>query len=149
MAPDFFNALHLTPLPWTAEARRVQIAQPDWRHWDYRHPVVQPRRMSLAGLALGVKLSELFVYARAGVVRRLFARDPLLRRMARSALPRAVRIFLGECVSIARLVLRLSPAGDSSQDLEAGLASISPRARPSRLALRRRGRLRADRRARG
>ena len=58
LAPDFFNALHLTPLPWTAEAKRAEIVQPDWRRWDYRHPVVQPRRMSLAGLALAVKLSE-------------------------------------------------------------------------------------------
>lgn len=110
IAPDFFNALHLTPLPWTVEARRVQVLQPDWRRWDYRHPVVEPRRMSFAGMAVAVKLSELFVYARLGLLRKLFARDALIRRMAQSALPRAMRIFLSECWSLTRLVFRIRRA---------------------------------------
>jgi len=45
MSPDFYNALHLTPLGWTSEGRAIdptRIVQLDQRKWDYRQPVIQP-----------------------------------------------------------------------------------------------------------
>jgi anaerobic magnesium-protoporphyrin IX monomethyl ester cyclase len=44
MSPDFYNALHLTPLSWTKEGRGIdpaRIIQADQSKWNFRQPVIQ------------------------------------------------------------------------------------------------------------
>jgi anaerobic magnesium-protoporphyrin IX monomethyl ester cyclase len=111
LAPDFFNALHLTPLPWTAEGRgtdRNRVVQTDQTLWDFRHPVVQPSHLSLAGMAAAVKLSELYVFARPlRLLRRLCGPDRRIARLLGDALPRMAHVYLWECVSLSFMIWRL------------------------------------------
>ena len=57
ISPDFYNALHMTPLSWTYEGRRldpVRIVQLGQRKWDFRQPVIQPTYFSPRMLAMAV-----------------------------------------------------------------------------------------------
>lgn len=100
ISPDFYNALHLTPLSWTLEGREVDLAriiQLDQRKWDFRQPVIRPDRFSPKTLAVAVKLSEALFYLRPlWLLRRLFDQDAIKRLIMRDAFPRLVRVYLGE-----------------------------------------------------
>jgi anaerobic magnesium-protoporphyrin IX monomethyl ester cyclase len=117
--PDFYNALHLTPLSWTKEGRSVepdQIIQLDQSQWDFRKPVIQTGRMSPWQQALAVKMSEILFYCRPlWILRQLRARDPVQRRIALDGFPRLVRVFLSECLGFFRL--GFSKPGEASRDL--------------------------------
>lgn len=117
--PDFYNALHLTPLSWTKEGRDVpldQIIQMDQSQWDFRKPVIQSGRMSPFQQALAVKLSEVLFYSRPlWVVKQLFLRDAIQRRIALDGFPRLFRVFLSECAKLLRL--KFSKPGEASKDL--------------------------------
>jgi anaerobic magnesium-protoporphyrin IX monomethyl ester cyclase len=117
--PDFYNALHLTPLSWTKEGRNVQpdqIIQLDQSQWDFRKPVIQTGRMSPWQQALAVKMSEILFYCRPlWILRQLRARDPVQRRIALDGFPRLVRVFLSECLAFFRL--GFSKPGEASRDL--------------------------------
>lgn len=117
--PDFYNALHLTPLSWTKEGRNVQpdqIIQLDQGQWDFRKPVIQTGRMSPWQQALAVKMSEILFYCRPlWILRQLRARDPVQRRIALDGFPRLVRVFLSECLGFFRL--GFSKPGEASRDL--------------------------------
>lgn len=116
--PDFYNALHLTPLSWTKEGRSVeldQIIQLDQSLWDFRKPVIQSGRMSPFQQALAVKLSEVIFYTRPlWVLGQLFVRDPIQRRIALDGFPRLVRVFLSECAGLFRL--GFSRPGEATKD---------------------------------
>jgi anaerobic magnesium-protoporphyrin IX monomethyl ester cyclase len=117
--PDFYNALHLTPLSWTKEGRSVhldQIIQLDQSRWDFRKPVIQSGRMSPFQQALAVKLSELLFYCRPlWILKQLLLRDPIQRRVALDGFPRLARVFLSECAMLFRL--KFSNPGEASKDL--------------------------------
>jgi len=117
--PDFYNALHLTPLSWTQEGRNVQfdqIIQLDQSRWDFRKPVIQSRRMSAFQQALAVKLSEVLFYSRPlWILRQLFLSDPIQRRIALDGFPRLCRVFLSECAALFRM--KFSKPGAASKDL--------------------------------
>ncbi len=116
--PDFYNALHLTPLSWTKEGRSVhvdQIIQMDQSHWDFRKPVIQSGRMSPFQQALAVKFSEVFFYFRPlWILKQLLLRDPIQRRIALDGFPRLCLVFLSECVTLFRL--KFSKPGEASKD---------------------------------
>ncbi len=98
MSPDFYNALHLTPLGWTSEGRAIdptRIVQLDQRKWDYRQPVIQPECFSPRMLAMAVKLSEVLFYLRLSwLLHGLFDGDSFKRQIIRDAFPRVVRVHL-------------------------------------------------------
>lgn len=100
MSPDFYNALHLTPLSWTSEGRAVdpaRIVQYDQSKWDFRQPVIQPEHFSPRGLAIAVKLSEALFYLRPlWFLNRFFDSDPIKRQIIRDAFPRLVNVYLNE-----------------------------------------------------
>jgi anaerobic magnesium-protoporphyrin IX monomethyl ester cyclase len=101
MSPDFFNALHLTPLSWTIEGHQIKparIAQLDQRKWDFRQPVIHPAHFSPKTLALLVKVSEALFYLRPfHIFRNVFARDPVKRAIMRDAFGRLARVYVSEC----------------------------------------------------
>jgi len=117
--PDFYNALHLTPLSWTKEGRSVhsdQIIQMDQSHWDFRKPVIQSSRMSPFQQALAVKLSEILFYSRPlWFLKQFLVRDLAQRRVALDAFPRLCRVFLSECAMLLRV--KFSNPGEASKDL--------------------------------
>ena len=117
--PDFYNALHLTPLSWTKEGRDVQvdqIIQLDQSRWDFRKPVIQSGRMSPFQQALAVKFSEVLFYSRPlWIFKQLFLRDPVQRRIALDGFPRLCRVFLSECFALFRA--KFSKPGEASKDL--------------------------------
>lgn len=106
MGPDFFNALHLTPLEWTAEGQKVsshQIIQFDQRKWDFRQPVIQPDNFSPRTLGLIVKAFEAMFYFRpVWILRNLFFCAPIQKRIMRDSLPRMVRVHWHECWELLR-----------------------------------------------
>lgn len=117
--PDFYNALHLTPLSWTQEGRNVQfdqIIQMDQSRWDFRKPVIQSGPMPPFQQALAVKLSEIVFYIRPlWFLRQLLVRDPIQRCIAADAFPRLFRVFLSECAMLLRT--KFSNRGEASKDL--------------------------------
>jgi anaerobic magnesium-protoporphyrin IX monomethyl ester cyclase len=106
MSPDFYNALHLTPLSWTQEGRETdaaRIVQPDQRRWDFRQPVIQPVNFSPKGLSVAVKLSEAIFYFRPRwFLKRFFDRDMVIRRIMRDSFLRLARVYLGEWQELLR-----------------------------------------------
>lgn len=100
MSPDFFNALHLTPLSWTKEGREIdqaRIIQPDQRLWNFRQPVIQPVNFSPRGIAIAVKLSEaLFYFRPAWFLSRFFDSDLVRRQIMRDSFLRLARVYLSE-----------------------------------------------------
>jgi len=106
MSPDFYNALHLTPLSWTQEGQEIdaaRIVQPDQRRWDFRQPVIQPVNFSPKGLAVAVKLSEAFFYFRpTWFFKRFFDRDVVIRRIMRDSFLRLARVYLDEWKELLR-----------------------------------------------
>lgn len=101
MRPDFFNALHLTPLSWTTEGRQIapaRIAQEDQKKWDFRQLVIHPTHFSPRTLALLIKLIEALFYLRPfHVLGKIFARDPVIRSIMRDAMWRLARVYATEC----------------------------------------------------
>ena len=124
MSPDFYNALHLTPLGWTSEGRAIdptRIVQLDQRKWDYRQPVIQPECFSPRMLAMAVKLSEVLFYLRPSwLLHGLLDGDSIKRQIIRDAFPRMVRVHLLEWWDMVR-----TSFADSGQALK----------EPDRLAL--------------
>ncbi len=115
--PDFLNALHVTPLPWTAQGLATDAAhlvEPDQRRWDFRKPVIAGRGLGPLALAIAVKLSELLFFLRPlWLLRCLFDRDRVRRDLAREAVPRMVRYFLREVAGLLAMAFsrnRRSPA---------------------------------------
>lgn len=104
--PDFYNALHLTPLSWTKEGRAVsldQIIQLDQSKWDFRKPVIQTGPLSPFQQALAVKIGEILFYTRPlWLLRQLRCPDPITRRVALDGFPRLCRVFISECQSLFR-----------------------------------------------
>ncbi len=100
LSPDFYNALHLTPLGWTSEGRGidpVRIVQLDQRKWDYRQPVIQPAYFSPRKLAMAVKLSEILFYLLpAWLLQGLLDGDSIKRQIIHDAFPRLIRVHLLE-----------------------------------------------------
>jgi anaerobic magnesium-protoporphyrin IX monomethyl ester cyclase len=97
---DFLNALYVTPYAWTPvgrELRAADVHEADLRRWDYRHPVLAPRRLSPASLFLAVKAIELVYHLRPSrLVRAAVARDPATRRYYRYCDSHAGAVFLHE-----------------------------------------------------
>ncbi len=124
-SPDFFNALHFTPLGWTKEGRTVSpqsIVQNDQKRWDFRQPVVRPKNFSPLGLALVVKLLELLFYLRPSwLLRNLFEEDAVKRMIIRDATPRLVRVYLQELCGLFGAKFRrngLSETGDNVKSVQ-------------------------------
>lgn len=119
LSPDFFNALHFTPLGWTEEGRAIDpalIVQTDQQKWDFRQPVIRPKNFSPRGLALLVKFLELVFYLRpAWLLRSLFERDPVKKKIIRDATPRLARVYLYEVCSL--LISRFVPAERPFDDI--------------------------------
>ena len=122
--PDFYNALHLTPLSWTKERRNVrgdQIIQMDQSQWDFRKPVIQSGQMSPFQQALAVKLSEVIFYFRPlWVLKQLLLPDATQRRVALDGFPRLCRVFLSECAMLFRM--KFSKPGEACEGPAAPLA---------------------------
>ena len=100
MSPDFYNAIHLTPLGWTAEGRSIdpaRIIQTNQRKWDYRQPVIQPDCFSPRMLAMAVKLSEALFDCRPSWLRRALSDGATTKgQILRDAIPRMMRVHLLE-----------------------------------------------------
>jgi anaerobic magnesium-protoporphyrin IX monomethyl ester cyclase len=85
--PDQIQALYVTPHRWTpyyrlAENRRV--IQPDPTLWDYKHQVLEMRRMPAWRVLLWVKFVEIVAQARPKALMRLIWRpDAKLRHATR------------------------------------------------------------------
>lgn len=128
MSPDFYNALHLTPLSWTSEGHATdlrRIVQVDQRKWDFRQPVIQPEYFSPKMLAVAVKLSEALFYLRPmWLLRRLVDRDSIKRQIMRDASPRLVRVYLDEWSTLARTTF--AAPGRALEELDQ-LALLMPR----------------------
>ncbi len=106
IAPDFYNALHLTPLGWTSEGRSIdpaRVVQLDQRKWDYRQPVIQPACFSPRMLATAVKFSEMLFYLRPSwLLYGLFDGDSIKRQIIRDAFPRMIRVHMLEWWDVLR-----------------------------------------------
>lgn len=104
ISPDFYNALHLTPLNWTKEGRileQCRIIQLDQRKWDFRQPVIQPVNLSPKMLAIGVKISEAVFYFRPfWLLKMLFNRDSKKRRIIIDSIPRTIMVYLKEWIEL-------------------------------------------------
>jgi radical SAM superfamily enzyme YgiQ (UPF0313 family) len=135
MSPDFFNALHLTPLSWTIEGHQVDpanVVQLDQRKWDFRQPVLQPDNFSPKTLALLVKLSEAMFYMRPlRILGDIFASEPVKRRIMRDAVIRLGRVYLNEWSEILRTDFARPGQARSNPDqlrlLMPGLSNIEER----------------------
>lgn len=71
---DAIQLAIMTPLPGTPlqEAMQGRITDRDWSHYDYRHAVFTPRRMSQAELQSGADWLIKNFYARWRIFRRMF-----------------------------------------------------------------------------
>jgi anaerobic magnesium-protoporphyrin IX monomethyl ester cyclase len=115
ISPDFYNALHWTPLGWTPEGRGIdpaRIIQLDQHKWDYRHPVIKPDHFSPRTLAMAVKMSEALFHLRPSwLLHELFDGDSIKRQIIRDAFPRMVRVHLLEWWEVLRT--RFAPPGQA------------------------------------
>ncbi|MGO9117390.1 MAG: radical SAM protein [Desulfomonilaceae bacterium] len=106
ISPDFYNALHMTPLSWTTEGRAIdprRVVQLNQRKWDFRQPVIQPAHFSPRMLMMAVKLSELLFYLRPSwFFNGLLDGDRIKRQIVRDAFPRMIRVHLLEWWDLLR-----------------------------------------------
>lgn len=100
VSPNYFNALHFTPLSWTPEGRTVNpehIIQQDQKKWDFRTPVVHPINFSPKTFAILIKLIEALFYLRPSwLFSALFQKDPEVRKIMFNSSLRLLRVYLDE-----------------------------------------------------
>jgi anaerobic magnesium-protoporphyrin IX monomethyl ester cyclase len=105
---DYLNAMYVTPHSWTqfaAEQADRRVVQEDLFRWDYRHQVLEQRRLRPWQLFLGVKWLELRFHLRPRRLRRLLlARDPGSRREAWWTARHTGMVWLMEIVEFVRRV---------------------------------------------
>jgi len=81
--PDQITALYVTPHRWTAYFRLAaerKVIQTDVRRWDYKHQVLETRRMAPWRVILWVKCIEILLQARPKALwRTFFHPDPAFR----------------------------------------------------------------------
>jgi anaerobic magnesium-protoporphyrin IX monomethyl ester cyclase len=103
--PDLVNAMYATPHPWTAFAAECagrRVIEPDLTKWDYRHQVLETRRLRAWQAFALVKLIDLAMHLRPKVLRRLLAHpDPAVRRDLRWCLTRAGRVWFADIAEFA------------------------------------------------
>jgi anaerobic magnesium-protoporphyrin IX monomethyl ester cyclase len=105
---DYLNAMYVTPHSWTAFAREQadrRVVQEDQLHWDYRHQILEQRRLRPWQLFLGVKWLELRFHLRPRRLRRLLlAGDRGRRREAWWTISHTGLVWLMEIVEFVRRV---------------------------------------------
>jgi anaerobic magnesium-protoporphyrin IX monomethyl ester cyclase len=99
---DWLNAMYVTPHSWTEFGRETAgraVVEPDQRKWDYRHQVLEQRRLKPWQLFVGVKWLELCFHLRP---RRLweflFSGDRFRRRQLWWTLWHIGQVWVGEVV---------------------------------------------------
>ncbi len=85
--PDQIQALYVTPHRWTPYFRIAadrRVVQTDRRRWDYKHQVLETRRMPPWRLILWVKVIEAIAQLRSRALRRyIWHPDPKIRHAIR------------------------------------------------------------------
>lgn len=103
--PDLVNAMYATPHAWTAfaaESAGRRVIEPDMVKWDYRHQVLETRRLKPWQVFALVKLLDVVLHLRPRVLRRLLAHpDPAVRRDLRWCLWRAGRVWFADIAEFA------------------------------------------------
>ena len=98
--PDQIQALYVTPHRWTPFfriARNRTVIQTDTRLWDYKHQVLETRRLKPWMLFFAVKLIEVAVQMRPKAIARiLFHPDPEQRHSMRWYTKMGRRVWLRE-----------------------------------------------------
>jgi anaerobic magnesium-protoporphyrin IX monomethyl ester cyclase len=115
---DFVNVTHVTPHSWTTFGKQVKehpIVQPDLSKWDYRHQILEQRRLSTWKVFLAVKWLELWVHARPGrlwsilATKNRFRRRQLLWSFYHTGLVWLGEILLGAILPIKKALKHLNP----------------------------------------
>jgi anaerobic magnesium-protoporphyrin IX monomethyl ester cyclase len=105
---DYLNAMYVTPHSWTQFAHQQadrRVVQEDLFRWDYRHQVLEQRRLRPWQLFAGVKWLELCFHLRPRRLRRLLlARDRDRRRDAWWTARHTGMVWLAEIVEFVRRV---------------------------------------------
>jgi len=98
--PDQIMSVFATPHRWTPfylESAQRRVIQPDQRLWDYKHQVLETRRVPPWRLFLWVKLIEARLQLRPKALwRTFFHRDPDVRHAMRWYMRMGRRVFLHE-----------------------------------------------------
>lgn len=98
--PDQIMSVFATPHRWTpyyADSAHRRVIQRDQRLWDYKHQVMETRRVPAWRVFLWVKLIELRLQARPRAIwRTFFQPDPELRHAMRWYTRMGRRVFLHE-----------------------------------------------------
>lgn len=104
MSPDFYNALHFTPLHWTTEGRKFdpgRIIQPNPDRWDYRQPVIRLNNFSPRTFSILVKISEMVFYFRPlWLLRAILRKNTRSGRIVLNAAPKLLRVYIREFMDI-------------------------------------------------
>ncbi len=99
---DLLNAMYATPHSWTSFARQSAmrvVVQEDQRRWDYRHQVLDEKRMRPWEVFLAVKWMELRFHLRPRRLwRMVFDRDRAMRRQLRWTALHTGMVWVGEIV---------------------------------------------------
>jgi anaerobic magnesium-protoporphyrin IX monomethyl ester cyclase len=105
---DYLNAMYVTPHSWTQFAQEQadrRVVQEDLFRWDYRHQILEQRRLRPWQLFLGVKWLELCFHLRPRRLRRLLlTRDRGRRREAWWTARHTGMVWLMEVVDFVRQV---------------------------------------------
>jgi anaerobic magnesium-protoporphyrin IX monomethyl ester cyclase len=97
---DFLNAMYVTPHSWTqfgTEARDRPTVQRDQQKWDYRHQVLDQKRLKPWQLFLAVKWLELVFHLHpARLLKTTYFRDRFTRRQLNWSLLHISLVWLAE-----------------------------------------------------
>jgi anaerobic magnesium-protoporphyrin IX monomethyl ester cyclase len=119
---DWLNAMYVTPHSWTEFARQTAgraVVEPDQRKWDYRHPVLEQKRLRPWQLFVGVKWLELsFHLRRLGAILR--TRDRFRRRQLLWVLLHIGLVWLGEVLEFLAGLVRGFAPGAGRRPLRGG-----------------------------
>lgn len=98
--PDWLNVMHVLPHDWTPfsdEASRRGIIEPDQAKWDYRHQILAQPQMKPWEVFLAGKWLELRFHTRPRRLwRTFFSKDPLMRGQLLWALRHTTAVWCAE-----------------------------------------------------
>ena len=105
--PDLLNAMYVTPhrwSDWSAAHGQRRVVQEDHSRWDYRHQLLETRRLAPWAIFGLVKLMEAVVHLRPRALWRVLTHpDPALRGHLRWCFHNSARVWLAE---VAEFVFR-------------------------------------------
>ena len=141
--PDQMMSLYATPHRWTPffnASRHRRIIRDDLRKWDYKHQVLETKKVPPWRIFLWVKLIEVLVQARPKALRRvLFHADENVRHGMRWYTKMGRRVWLGEVFEfLTDRLLRDGPSltrywGTDKQDEENALSAACEEVRSDEL----------------